>query len=130
MIALNVMIGIFPYCAFKDLRKTLWFEKNGIRTEGEIIILRYNRGGMIPTFGYTTEDGTYFKQEVGDIYSTGRVKLHEKFTLIYNPEDPTEICVEKYSLRANITNFALFALLEAGILGATIYLIVALFPSY
>ena len=76
--------------------------------------------------GYTAEDGTYFRQETGGIYSTGRVKLHEKFTLIYDPNAPAKVCAERYALKDAVSDFVLFALLEAGILGATICMFIFL----
>lgn len=125
-VAVNGFFGIFLVNAFKDLRSALWLEKNGIRTEGEIISLRYSRTGTVPLFGYTAEDGTYFRQETGGIYSTGRVKLHEKFTLIYDPNAPAKVCAERYALKDAVSDFVLFALLEAGILGATICMFIFL----
>ena len=54
------------------------------------------------------------------------LKLHEKFTLIYDPNDPAEVCAERYALKDAVSDFVLFALLEAGILGAAICMFIFL----
>ena len=127
-VAANGFFAAMTYFPAKSLRECIRLEKYGVRTEGEIVDFSYShgRGVRVPVFGFTYGDGAYVRQEMGDVYSSGRVKLHEKFMLIYDPKDPAKVCVETYTLKNNIISFSIFAILEAAVLAITIFMLVCL----
>lgn len=121
--------GFFTFWIFfpaKWLKECIRLEKYGVRTEGEILSLRSCRGGKIPTFGFTLEDGTYVTREIGDICSNRANKLHETFTLVYDPDDTNKICAEKYTRIGFIVSLLIFIGFEAVVLGLTIFMFTGL----
>ena len=125
-VGINGIFLFMTHLPVKWLMEYSRLEKYGLRTEGEILSIRSIRGGKIPTFGFTTLDGTYVKQEISDVWSNRAKKLHETFTLIYDPDDPQKVCAGKYTLIGLIVYLMVFLAFDAAILAVTIIILMNL----
>ncbi len=91
--------------------------KKGCRTNGTLIAVTYeNRGHNHVSYQV---DGKDYKCKNG--LKLGKCKEgYDKIPLLYDPELPENVCLEKYDLFSSIIDTVVFSVLESVFIGSTI----------
>lgn len=98
------------------------FHKKGCRTNGTLTDVFYTGRSGYNVISYQV-DGKDYKYENG--LKLGKWKVgYDKIPLLYDPECPENVCLEKYNLVSAISDTVVFSILEVIFIGSTIYVII------
>lgn len=125
VLSVLVCFGIFSswlcISAFKHQIYIKKLHKKGCRTNGTLTNVIYARNSY-NCISYQA-DGKEYKFKSG--LKIGKWKIgYNKIPVIYDPECPENVCIEKYALVSAIGYTVMFSILEAIWIGSTIYAII------
>lgn len=96
--------------------------KKGRRTYGKITNIVYASRSVNYIISYQA-DGKDYKFESGRKFGKWEIG-YDKMPLLYDPERPENVCLEKYDLVSAISDIVVLSVLEAVFIGLTIYVII------
>lgn len=120
LIFIDICISIALLYIIREQVNVTKLHKKGCRTYGKITEISYKSNHI----SYRV-DGKEYKHSNGR--PVGKWEIgYDKIVMLYDPQKPENVCLEKYDLVSAISFTVAFALIDVVFTGSTIYLITCL----
>ena len=121
LICIDIYMSITLLYLIREQVNVTKLHKKGCRTYGTIKNVVYGVRGGHNDIIYRV-DGKEYKHS--NERPVGKWEIgYDKIVMLYDPQNPENVCLEKYDLVSAISFTVAFALMDVGFIGSTIYLI-------